>query len=191
MRIKDLKLAVSICPDKDNRNYLTGVYVTRTEVVSSDGHRLVKLVEHYPLDEFLMNEAMQTPSFIVPKAALMALFAKVGKGFEECPVEIGKGFYDGQYTLLCNGQTEFFHPIEARYADFNKVESLLDGNIGEEPLIQFEWSYIADAYKALSKWEGIKSTEVLPCHFHTTGRLSGCGWFKHRNATYIIMSRRL
>jgi hypothetical protein len=196
MRIKDLRLAVSVLLDDNQMQHLTHVYICRSELIASDGKRLVRIVDDFPEPEFIDNGNTNKPYFLVPKSAIEALIKKVGKGADSCQVTIGKGHYDRQYGLYCRGELEFFHPAEVSYpiTAVDRLFEVLKNVSGweKQPNTQFQWDLIEKAYKALGVWYGTKRTEIFPCSLNTVEENTmPFGWFAKDNATYIIMSRRM
>ena len=180
MRIKDLKLMLHCAPAKDIRNYLNGVNISATEVVASDGHRLARVkIETEWQDDF--------PEYlIIPVLAAKAFLAKVAKMPVDADIEVKAGMYPNQYRLECCGEIEFFTPIEGRYPSFSKViDEIKTYDSENEPLFQFNWSYIADAHKALAQW--VESKDAC-FRLNTVDKF---GFFRSEEATLIIMQKRV
>ena len=180
MRIKDLKLMLHCTPTKEVRYYLNGVKVSATEVVGSDGHRLARV-------ETATQWQDDFPEyFIIPVPAVKALLTKVNKMLVNAAIDIKAGLYPGQYMLECCSEAEFFTPIDGKHPSFSKLTDEIKSHDSEnEPFHQFNWSYLADAHKALQVWVDSKTA----CFKLNT--VNQFGFFVSDEATLIIMPKRV
>jgi len=194
MKIRDLKLALTASAIKDVRYYLNGVNVTSEYLVASDGHRLVKVTFDTPITLPYHLPSEEVTNIMIPREAVKTFLSKCARIPPGLPVEIKAGLYPNQYILECAGVCEFFTPIDcARYPSFDKLLDLIAKGPALKPtyFMQFEWSYIYDAYNGLSVWAGIKKGSQLNAELYIIEDGLGFGYFLVDNATYIIMSKRV
>ena len=115
MKIKDLMLAVSATPKKaDIRFYLNGILITRTHIVASDGHRLVRIMRE---DNNAMPDNLE--KLIIPLEAVKNFLKKFSKKEQECSFDVVR--IGESYALQHGNAIEVFEPIEHSYPDFKKV----------------------------------------------------------------------
>jgi DNA polymerase III sliding clamp (beta) subunit (PCNA family) len=182
MKIKDLRLALSAAPKKDDiRFYLNGVNVTDDSLVGSDGQRLCHV--HTYLNEIPKNHE----DINVPTDTVKALLKKVGTKHEGAEVAIF--LTHGRYEITCLNVVEVFMPIDHKYPDFkehlNNIKNNRDKNLNKTPH-QFNWQYVAEANNAISKYLGNSVPKIL----YSTDQL---GYFMPAFSTdiiYIVMPIR-
>jgi len=181
MKLKDLKLAASCCPQKDIRYYLNHFRIDRQSITASDGYRLVKVEFETPID---FPETIEKEYILVPYNTGANLLKKFSVKQHYLPVEIVAGLYPNQYALSCAGELEFFSPdLESKYSDFTKLIATVNENPDASVFSQYNWEYVAIAQKALIAWSGVSTFA-----FHSLDKM---GWFKLDTAVYIIMYWRV
>jgi len=180
MKIKDLRLALSATPKKaDCRYYLNGLNITKTHVTGSNGHVLCH-IETYSeiLDE----------SIIVPVDTIKALLKKIGAKHEgkECSIAL----INDRYELACMDQVEVFTPIGHKYPDFKKITDPIRSADHDKSLNaikhQFDWTYVAEANKAICNYMGNTTPKRL-----YSFELAGYFMPADDDIIYIIMPCRL
>ena len=175
MRIKDLRLALSATPKKnDVRFYLNGILARDQELIASDGHRLC--IINY-MSNFLPENIDQV---IIPIEAVNALLKKIGAKNDELEVIILLN--NNRYELQCHNQIEIFTPINSKYPDFSELLSKIKNhNTYDAPIYhQFNWQYVGDAQRDINKYMG-------NTNFKTFKVMLEVGYFQpNENIIYII-----
>jgi len=177
MKIKDLRLALSATPKKEDiRFYLNGVLIKQNTIVGSDGQRLCYISD--------CNNEIPCDRIIVPSDTIKSLLKKIGVKRDNAIVDIV--LINNQYQIQCFDQIEVFIPLDHAYPDFTKwVTKIKDHNINDNVQHQFNWRYVGDAEKDINKYMG---QDVFK-YFRAT---SDAGYFRpDDNVIYIIMPVRV
>ena len=176
MKIKDLVLAMSATPKKaDIRFYLNGVLITRTHIVASDGHRLVRIMRE---DDNAMPEGIE--KIIIPLEAVKNFLKKFTKKEQERSFEVVK--IGDSYALQHGNAIEVFEPIEHSYPDFKKAFDKIEAErLNPNTDNHYDHEYLGAAQKAINVY--LDST--TPKKFH---RRDSLGYFEPlKGIIYIVM----
>lgn len=182
MQLKDLKLALTATPKKnDMRYYLNGINITKTHVTGSNGQVLCHI------NTYNNDIPEDHDNIIVPIDTIKALLKKVGAKNDNFEVSIF--LTNDRYELSCMNQVEIFTPIDHKYPEFKKIIDPIKLNDHDKNLNsichQFNWSYVALANDAICKYFGSATPKRL-YSFELAGY-----FMPSEDIIYLIMPCRL
>ena len=91
------------------------------------------------------------------------------------------------YLLKCVNLIQYFEPIDTIYPRFDRVAGKIPDSEPEHSIHrQFNWEYVATAYKSIGEWMDIKKGKTIPVKFNISAS-EGFGYFKVDNALCIVM----
>jgi DNA polymerase-3 subunit beta len=147
-----LRAALSHAAVKDIRYYLNGVLLEFTasgdiHIVATDGHRMFCGLIPAAIARWTDTPQKGPFSIIVPSDTVKT--AVKGKG----DITLS-AMPDGRYSL----GDPIFTPIDGKFPDWRRV---IPTKRIQQDALQFNWSYIADAEKAIQTWHDSKPNTEL------------------------------